>query len=57
MTDNTTQTAPVTVPVAQVEHIDPTTVEFEDNIRTDIHLDPAFLASIKAEGVLLPVLA
>ncbi len=50
-------TTTLTNTAGQIEHIDPNQVEFEDNIRTDVHLDPGFLASIREHGVLLPVLA
>ncbi|WP_181408878.1 ParB/RepB/Spo0J family partition protein [Schumannella soli] len=56
-TSKTTASAEAVATVAQVEHIDPSVIEFEANIRTDVQLDPAFVASIRAEGVLLPVLA
>ncbi len=38
-------------------HLDPRTVAFEDNIRTDADLDDPFVESIRDRGVLLPVRA
>ncbi len=44
-----------TAMLGTIEHIDPTQIEVETNIRTTIKLDPAFLASIREYGVLTPV--
>ena len=38
-----------------IEHIDPTRIEVEANIRTTIKLDPVFVASIREYRVLTPV--
>lgn len=42
---------------SQIALVDPTTLILEANVRTDVALDPEFLASIKTHGVLTPVLA
>lgn len=42
---------------AVLEHLDPTQLTIDANIRADVHLDPEFLASIKQHGVLQPVVA
>lgn len=62
MTKTTTKTTPQAtgqaVPAsATVELIDPATAVIDDNIRTIVHLDPAFVAQITSEGVRVPVLA
>ena len=58
MTDITNTSAAVsTLPTGTVEHIDPNLVQFEDNVRDLPDLDKGFIASIRNEGVLLPVLA
>lgn len=44
--------APVVVETAQV---DPSTLILEINVRTEAHLTPQFLASIKQHGVLTPI--
>lgn len=49
---NTTTMKPGTL-----EHIDPNAIVFEANVRTDVKLTPKFLANIKREGVLTPILA
>ena len=40
-----------------IEHVDPTTVIVEANVRTTAPLDKEFLASIRENGVLTPILA
>lgn len=40
-----------------LEHIDPQLLAIEQNVRTSVDLDDAFLASIKEMGVLTPILA
>lgn len=40
-----------------IEHVDPTTIEVEENVRLDVTIDKEFVASIKANGVLVPILA
>ena len=44
-----------TVTLGTIEHIDPTQIEVETNIRTTVKLDPGFVASIREYGVLSPV--
>lgn len=41
----------------QVEHIDPASIQIEDNVREAVELPREFVASIKQHGVLQPVLA
>ncbi|MGV8883566.1 MAG: ParB/RepB/Spo0J family partition protein [Rhodoglobus sp.] len=53
----TTNTAPVTAQQGTVEHIDPNVIVVEANVRTEAKLDTEFLASIKQNGVLTPILA
>ena len=45
------------VEAGTLEHLDPNTLELEDNIRAERPLDADFLASVKANGVLTPVRA
>lgn len=40
-----------------LEHLDPTGLVLEDNVRTEADLDKAFLDSIREHGVLTPVVA
>lgn len=40
-----------------LEMIDPTTLTIDANVRADVQLDKAFLASIKEHGVIQPVVA
>ena len=40
-----------------VEHIDPTTLMIEENVRTSAPVTTGFIASIRENGVLTPVLA
>ena len=55
---STTTTAPTaTATLGELVHIDPATVVVEKNVRTTAPLSRAFIASIKAEGVLSPILA
>lgn len=42
---------------ATLEHIDPAALTVADNIRTAAHLDKPFVASVKARGVLVPIVA
>jgi ParB family chromosome partitioning protein len=53
----TTNSAPVTTQQGTVEHIDPKVIVVEANVRTEAKLDTEFLASIKQNGVLTPILA
>jgi ParB family chromosome partitioning protein len=46
-----------TVNVGTVEHIDPNLIVVEANVRTEAQLGGEFVASIKANGVLTPILA
>lgn len=41
----------------QVEHIDPASIQIEENVREAVELPREFVASIKQHGVLQPVLA
>ena len=50
MSENTT-TAPTLV------ELDPTTLTVDTNVRADAGLTPAFVASVKEHGVLVPVVA
>lgn len=40
-----------------LEHLDPNTVEVETNVRTEASITKQFVASIKEQGVLVPVVA
>lgn len=40
-----------------LEHLDPHTLVLDTNVRADVDLDAAFLASIKEHGVLMPIAA
>ena len=40
-----------------LEHLDPTSLVLEDNVRDEADLDKAFLESVREHGVLTPVLA
>ena len=51
-TDNRSEQA-----IATVEHIDPQTLEFEDNVRDEVQLDKEFLASLREHGVIVPIIA
>jgi ParB family chromosome partitioning protein len=51
-TDNPSEQA-----IATVEHIDPQTLEFEDNVRDEVQLDKEFLASLREHGVIIPIIA
>ena len=53
----TTNTASVTTQQGTVEHIDPNMFVVEANVRTEATLRPDFVASIKQNGVLTPILA
>jgi ParB family chromosome partitioning protein len=44
-----------TATLGTIEHIDPTQIEVETNIRTTVKLDPGFVTSIREYGVLSPV--
>ncbi|MBG6055287.1 ParB family chromosome partitioning protein [Salinibacterium sp. CAN_S4] len=44
-----------TATLGTIEHIDPSQIEVETNIRTTVKLDSVFLASIREYGVLTPV--
>jgi ParB family chromosome partitioning protein len=52
VTDLTTTTS--TSPAKAVE-VDPTTLEFDANVRTDMCLDRGFLSSLRERGVLEPI--
>lgn len=41
----------------QIQHIDPTSLLVDVNVRTDLNLNPEFIASIKDHGVLVPIVA
>jgi ParB family chromosome partitioning protein len=58
-TTKTTRSTPETVAPApvQVEHLDPTTLLVDVNVRHDTRLDPAFLGSVADLGVLVPIVA
>ena len=59
-TDNDTAAPEATTTVqvsGTLEHIDPTTLEIDVNVRTEASLTPAFLDSIAAHGVRQPVSA
>jgi ParB family chromosome partitioning protein len=45
-----------TTPVGTIEHLDPHTLTIEDNVRPSAPITPAFVQSIKENGVLTPVL-
>ncbi|MUK02227.1 hypothetical protein GM708_10000 [Vibrio cholerae] len=47
----------MTSTTAVLEHLDPTQLTIDANVRADVRLDPEFLASIKQHGVLQPVVA
>ncbi|WP_336296691.1 ParB/Srx family N-terminal domain-containing protein [Arthrobacter antioxidans] len=47
----------MTTPTTVLEHLDPTQLTIDANVRADVRLDPEFLASIKQHGVLQPVVA
>jgi ParB family chromosome partitioning protein len=53
---NTTTTAPATTE-AVVEHVDPTVLVVDANVRTEASVSRAFVTSIKERGVIQPVLA
>ncbi|MEG8037738.1 hypothetical protein QP157_21205 [Sphingomonas sp. LR61] len=53
--DITTEAAPAAAGVDLV-HVPAADVVIEDNVRTAGDLDPAFLASVKRHGVLLPTI-
>lgn len=53
--DITTEAAPAATGVDLV-HVPAAAVVIEDNVRTAADLDPAFLASVKRHGVLLPTI-
>jgi ParB family chromosome partitioning protein len=57
--NNTATIAPdvETVATGELVHANPADVVIDENVRTDATLDKAFVASITARGVLLPVLA
>jgi ParB family chromosome partitioning protein len=46
-----------TTTAGTIEHVDPATIEVEENVRLDVTIDKEFVASIKANGVLVPILA
>ena len=43
--------------VGTIEHVDPTQVIVEANVRSTVPLDKDFLASIRENGVITPILA
>jgi ParB family chromosome partitioning protein len=45
------------LPTGVLEHLDPNEVEVETNVRTEASLTKQFIASIKEQGVLVPVVA
>ena len=54
MTENTTTQAVETA--STFADLDPRTLVIEANVRTDVDLDPAFVESIRDNGVLMPIL-
>ena len=46
-----------TLPTGVLEHLDPNEIEVETNVRTEASLTKQFIASIKEQGVLVPVVA
>ena len=46
-----------TTTAGTIEHVDPTAIKVEENVRLDVTIDREFVASIKANGVLVPILA
>jgi ParB family chromosome partitioning protein len=48
-------TTPQSAPVSVLQHLDPATLLVDRNLRHDPRLDPAFLASVKDQGVLVPI--
>ena len=46
-----------TTTAGTIEHVDPTVIEVEENVRLDVRIDKEFIASIKENGVLVPILA
>ncbi|WP_104129579.1 ParB/RepB/Spo0J family partition protein [Cryobacterium sp. N21] len=53
----TTTTARTAAPMGTLEHIDPNLIVVEANVRTKANLPREFVASIKQNGVLTPILA
>lgn len=53
----TTTTARTIALMGTLEHIDPNLIVVEVNVRTEAHLPREFVASIKQNGVLTPILA
>lgn len=45
------------LPTGVLEHLDPNEIEVEANVRTEASLTKQFIASIKEQGVLVPVVA
>lgn len=45
------------LPTGVLEHLDPNEIEVEPNVRTEASLTKQFIASIKEQGVLVPVIA
>jgi ParB family chromosome partitioning protein len=52
-----TESATAQRPPTQVEYLDPKTLILDRNVRFDPRLDKEFVASIKARGVLVPIVA
>lgn len=52
----TTQQPAVESAAATIEHVDPRTLLIEANVRSDVDLNPDFVASIRENGVLMPLL-
>lgn len=46
-----------TTTAGTIEHVDPATIEVEENVRLEVTIDKEFVASIKASVVLVPILA
>ena len=55
ITRKTSTTTSATSPAVTFRHVDAATVVIADNIRHDVTLDDAFLASVRDSGVLTPV--
>lgn len=47
----------MTTPTGMLEHLNPNEIEVETNVRTEASLTKQFIASIKEQGVLVPVVA
>ncbi|ORA26314.1 ParB/RepB/Spo0J family partition protein [Mycobacterium aquaticum] len=57
MADTTSQAVVETEQFGTLEHLDPATLDIDDNVRDDATLDKTFVASIAENGVLVPITA